>query len=194
MSTITTSSAGCPIGKYLRKPIPKECENDVHLQPWYPEPTHLSIPPEPASNRLKLKPEEMIAHRAALFLQRHYPTVIYRFDVAADLATGRNAKRTFGVVKAKYNHVQGYPDLFIAHPIQVQGRMIAGLFLEIKTDESKVFTKKGKIKSGAHLARQAYVLRTLHLRGYSAEFAWGENNQIFNFIAEYLNCDYSIRR
>lgn len=99
------------------------------------------------------------------YLRYQYPTVIYRFDLAADL------KLTMGQA-SKHKRLQryrGYPDLFIAEPKGKYG----GLFLEIKKDGVRIFKKDGTLVSDAHIREQYDMLHDLRARGYAAEFGIG---------------------
>lgn len=99
------------------------------------------------------------------YLRYQYPTIIYRFDLAADL------KLTMGQAR-KHKRLQryrGYPDLFIAEP---KGKY-AGLYLEIKKPGTKIFKKDGAIVADAHIREQYGMLEDLRFAGYAAEFGIG---------------------
>lgn len=109
--------------------------------------------------------EHDIYKMIADYLRYQYPTVIYRFDLAADL------KLTMGQA-SKHKRLQryrGYPDLFIAEPKGKYG----GLFLEIKKDGVRIFKKDGTLVSDEHIREQFDMLADLRQRGYAAEFAIG---------------------
>lgn len=132
------------------------------------------------------------------YLRYQYPTVIYRFDLAADL------KLTMGQA-SKHKILQryrGYPDLFIAEPYipkascrelteeerkEVEEKLggldgIAcakflhsyyGLFIELKREGTRIFKKDGTLVSDSHIREQYDMLEQLRKRGYAAEFAIG---------------------
>lgn len=120
--------------------------------------------------------EHDIYKMIADYLRYQYPTVIYRFDLAADL------KLTMGQA-SKHKRLQryrGYPDLFIAETAiskkrQKDGSYTAysGLFLEIKKDGVRIFKQDGTLVSDEHIREQFDMLADLRQRGYAAEFAIG---------------------
>lgn len=137
--------------------------------------------------------EHQMYEQIARYLQLHYPEVIYRFDLAADL------KLTAGqAAKHKRLHPRrGYPDLFIANRRYDLENCVEyhGLFLELKKDGEKLLAGNraknrflsidGKEYKTEHLKEQADVIYELNQRGYEAEFAVGfeEAKQI---IEDYL--------
>ena len=115
------------------------------------------------------------------YLRYQYPTVIYRFDLAADL------KLTMGQAR-KHKRLQryrGYPDLFIAEP---KGKY-AGLYLEIKKPGTKILKKDGAIVADAHIREQYGMLEDLRFAGDAAEFACGFD-EAKKLIDGYLGCKY----
>ncbi len=118
----------------------------------------------------------------ARYIQVHYPDVVYRFDLAADI------KLTVGqAVKHKRLHPRrGYPDLFLAQPVFTDdGEMIfAGLFIELKRSGTRLAKKNGDWASD-HIAEQAEMLKALRMRGYCAEFAIGAEDAI-ELITDYM--------
>ena len=88
--------------------------------------------------------EHDIYKMIADYLRYQYPTVIYRFDLAADL------KLTMGQA-SKHKRLQryrGYPDLFIAEP----SGAYHGLYLEIKKDGVRIFKQDGTLVSDERYA------------------------------------------
>lgn len=109
--------------------------------------------------------EHDIYKMIADYLRYQYPTVIYRFDLAADL------KLTMGQA-SKHKRLQryrGYPDLFIAEP----SGAYHGLYLEIKKEGVRIFKQDGTLVSDEHIREQFDMLADLRQRGYAAEFAIG---------------------
>ena len=143
--------------------------------------------------------EHDIYAQIADYMRYQYPSVIYRFDLAADL------KLSIGQAR-KHKHLQhyrGYPDLFIAEPkiltecielkdvkpglTLVNGHgYYSGLFLEIKKPGTRIFTKKGLLAADEHIREQFDMLESLRRRGYRAEFAIGFD-EAKRIIDEYLN-------
>lgn len=114
--------------------------------------------------------EHDIYKMIADYLRYQYPTVIYRFDLAADL------KLTMGQA-SKHKRLQryrGYPDLFIAEPVPRSfPNVYHGLYLEIKKDGVRIFKKDGKLVADEHIREQFDMLHDLRRKGYAAEFAIG---------------------
>jgi hypothetical protein len=113
----------------------------------------------------------------AQYLRLRYPNVIYRYDLAADL------KLSIGQAKKHkaLQHYRGYPDLFLAEP---RGKY-HGLFIEIKKDGTRIFTKKGLLVADEHIREQFDMLADLRQRGYQAQFGIGFDN-VKQLIDEYL--------
>ena len=137
--------------------------------------------------------EKQLCEHIAVYLQLQYPTVIYRFDLAADLklTVGQAARHK------KLHPKRGYPDLFIAKPMVVYSEnskfrtlnnepveLCHGLFLELKKDGTRLKKKNGDWAS-EHIAEQAKTLEKLRKEGYKAEFACGFN-EVVKLIDEYL--------
>jgi len=127
--------------------------------------------------------EGRLATAVAYFMHHFFPTVPYRFDVAADLPMKKQAAVR---LKCKYLHAPAYPDLFIASPAVINGVAHHGLYLELKATRADVFTLNGRLRSTEHLINQAYMLETLQRGGYVAEFAHGDDFHVFNLIHAYL--------
>lgn len=146
--------------------------------------------------------EHDIYLQIAQYLRLRYPSVIYRYDLAADL------KLSIGQAKKHkaLQHYRGYPDLFIAEPrvrhttegefgiklgegeadgTTYYAMMYAGLYLEIKRPGTKIYTKKGLPVADEHIREQYDMLVDLRHRGYRAEFAIGYDEAV-KIIDEYL--------
>lgn len=116
------------------------------------------------------------------YLRYQYPTVVYRFDLAADL------KLTMGQA-SKHKRLQryrGYPDLFIAETIGAY----SGLFLEVKKEGVRIFKKDGTLVSDEHVREQFDMLEELRRRGYAAEFVIGFNHAK-QVIDDYMKGKYA---
>lgn len=138
--------------------------------------------------------EHDIYKMIADYLRYQYPTVIYRFDLAADL------KLTMGQA-SKHKRLQryrGYPDLFIAEPDigKTDGSKRAfkkiwfGLFIELKREGTRIFKKDGTLVSDAHIREQYDMLHDLRARGYAAEFACGFD-EAKKLIDDYMKGRYA---
>lgn len=120
--------------------------------------------------------EHKIYEYIAKYLQVHYPNVIYRFDLAADmkLTAGQAAKHK------RLHPLRGYPDLFIAEP----RNDMHGLFIELKKSGTRLKKKDGSWAS-SHLEEQNVMLNELGKRGYAAYFAVGYD-EAKEIIDDYL--------
>lgn len=111
------------------------------------------------------------------YLRYNYKSIIWRFDLAADL------KLTIGQAR-KHKRLQqhrGYPDLFIAEP---RGKY-HGAYIELKKAGTRIFKKDGTLVANEHIREQFDVLERLRKRGYMAEFACGFD-EAKRIIDEYL--------
>lgn len=143
--------------------------------------------------------EHDIYKMIADYLRYQYPTVIYRFDLAADL------KLTMGQA-SKHKRLQryrGYPDLFIAEAREVtrfdirknedvydSDKFYHGLYLEIKKDGVRIFKQDGTLVSDEHIREQFDMLADLRQRGYAAEFAIGFEGAK-KLIDDYMKGNYA---
>lgn len=99
------------------------------------------------------------------YLRYNYKSIIWRFDLAADL------KLTIGQAR-KHKRLQqhrGYPDLFIAEP---RGEY-HGVYIELKKAGTRIFKKDGTLVADQHIREQFDLLEKLRRKGYVAEFACG---------------------
>lgn len=99
------------------------------------------------------------------YLRYNHKSIIWRFDLAADL------KLTIGQAR-KHKRLQqhrGYPDLFIAEP---RGKY-HGAYIELKKAGTRIYKKDGTLVADQHIREQFDVLEQLRKRGYVAEFACG---------------------
>jgi len=109
--------------------------------------------------------EYQICKDIAQYLRLQYPNVIYHFDLA-----GLNLSRAQAGMMKSIQGGRGWPDLFIANQ-SFQGEY-KGLFLEIKTEETKIYKLNGMI-STPHIAEQMEMIKLLFRKGYKAMFAIG---------------------
>lgn len=129
--------------------------------------------------------ERVLVEQVARYLQIQYPSVIYRFDLAADL------KLTMGqAARHKLLHpVRGYPDLFVAQPVMYDGTTnpCAGLFLELKREGIRLHKRDGSFIN-PHVAEQAAMHDRLREAGFYVEWAIGFDQAKY-YIDMYLNGD-----
>lgn len=139
--------------------------------------------------------EHQLYEKLARYLQQNYPSVIYRFDLAADLKLTKGQAAKF----KRLHPYRGYPDLFIAEPIDgVSDERIAdtkltswhefgycGLYIELKAEGNSPFKKDGTLKKDQHLEEQMVILEKMRRRGYRADFATGFD-EAKAIIDEYL--------
>ena len=121
---------------------------------------------------MSLKPEQILSTRISNYLQIQHPTVIFRFDLAADvplpIATAKRNKQLQG----KWS--KGYPDLFIAEPRLPK---YAGLYVELKASKT--------VPKSKHTDNQAAFHKLLRAKGYKCEFACGYDATVA-LIEDYL--------
>lgn len=108
--------------------------------------------------------EENLQIQVCKYLDLQYKDVIYTSDLSG-------IKLTIGqAVKAKKQRSKHYkiPDLLILQP----NEMYKGLILELKTDKSKVFGKKGQVLKNIHVEEQIKSLYKLSSVGYFSTFVF----------------------
>lgn len=108
---------------------------------------------------MRKKPETLLATQVANYLRLHYPTKIFRFDLAADMPLPMVLAKRGKELHGQFN--RGYPDLFIAWSKKKYG----GLYLELKAGDS--------VPNTEHTRRQAAYHELLRLAGYKVQFACG---------------------
>jgi hypothetical protein len=115
-----------------------------------------------------MRKEDQLAQQIANYLNTQYPKVIYHFD------SGSGARLSIGMAmrNKRLNKWSGYPDLFIAQPMNGYN----GLFVELKTKTP--FKKDGIIKSDLHLIEQDDFISLLKSKGYWAGFGIGFDETI----------------
>ena len=110
--------------------------------------------------------EYQICKDIAQYIRLQYPDVLFHFDLA-----GLNLSRVqAGMMKAIQGN-RGFPDLFIA-----ESRLgYNGLFIEVKTEGTKLFKKNFEAIT-SHIAEQMEFHEALRLKGYKCEFGIGWDN------------------
>lgn len=109
--------------------------------------------------------EKEVRSFIAEYLQRQYPDIIYRFDLAADqrLTVGQAVRNN------KLQPHKGYPDLFIA----AARNGYHGLFIEMKRKGAGTYLKDGSLSKSKHTQEQKAFLDDLEDQGYKAVFGVG---------------------
>jgi len=132
------------------------------------------------------KIEKKISYEVAEFLVKKYPTVEFRFDIAADirLTVGQSA-----ISKEKLRHKRGYHDLTI---LEARGGYF-GLLIELKKEVSDVYRLDGKLKKSFdkntgtdHNVEQSEHLASMRSKGYWAGYGFGLEHTL-QIIDEYMN-------
>lgn len=103
------------------------------------------------------------------YLRLRYSEVLFHSDFGSGvkLTVGQAMKQ-----KRQNGGRRAWPDMFIAEPMNVRGRIYNGLFIELKKGGTRLKKKNGEWAS-EHIAEQADVLERLEFRGYKALFAVG---------------------
>ena len=108
----------------------------------------------------RIKPETLLATRVAAYLRMHYPNIIFRFDLAADMPLPPHLAKRGKELHGERNN-RGFPDLFVAWSSKKYG----GLYLELKAGD--------KVPNTEHTRRQASYHHRLRLAGYKVNFCCG---------------------
>jgi hypothetical protein len=128
--------------------------------------------------------DEKTLHRHVCeYLKYAYPGIIFNSDLSG------STKLTMGqaVALKKLRSGRGFPDLMILEP---RGKH-HGLFIEIKTEDTKLFKARTLNPDGSvafttdHIKEQAEMIQKLSDRGYFASFGIGFDD-IKNIIDSYL--------
>ncbi len=122
--------------------------------------------------------EKDLSLTIAEYLQTKYPTIIYRFDLAADM------KMTMGqaVRNKKLHPRRGHCDLFISAMRYGYG----GLYIEIKDEGKSPYLKDGvTLRKNEHIQEQAAYINDLIKAGYAARFCTGYKETV-HYIDKYL--------
>jgi len=113
-----------------------------------------------------MRKEDVLVNQIVTYINAAYPKVIYHFDL------GSGATKSIGMAMRdkRINRHRGYPDLFIC---EAKGGF-HGLFLELKTEGTKIYLKDNKtLVSDKHIREQSAFHELLRARGYAAYFAEG---------------------
>lgn len=137
--------------------------------------------------RLVRYDSEAVLHQQVVdYLKTRYPRVLFRTDFAAGAKMSIYQARLHKALQRG----RAWPDLFIAEPslyYSTEGSVeeYSGLFIELKKDGTRIYTKDGDLVANEHIREQAAVLELLRQRGYKAEFAVGFN-ETRSLIDQYL--------
>lgn len=123
------------------------------------------------------KRELILQSQIAEYIRLQYPRVLFNSDLSGIRLTIGQATQV-----KKLRSGRGWPDIFIAEP---RGEC-AGFFLELKVDESEVYTKTGQYRQNKHIIEQREMLSQLTRRGYFSQFACGFE-QAKRMIDNYLS-------
>lgn len=148
--------------------------------------------------------ESELQTQVADYLRLQYPGVLFHSDF------GSGIKLTMGqAIKQKRQNGgrRAWPDMFIAEPksVRIECKVVDkygitedahfidqkyGLFIELKKDGTKIFTKKGTLVSNEHIREQFDLLEQLRHKGYVAKFACGFD-EAKEIIDNYLGKPYA---
>lgn len=131
-----------------------------------------------------MKKEEKLQTQVAKYLKLQYPNVLF-------MTSASGVKLTMGqavTLKAHQNPAKGWPDIYIMQVSKKEGKVLAGLFIELKSDSARLFKKDGTLVRNEHLETQNNVHHLLRKRGYFAVFSQGfeETKKLIDW---YLNAD-----
>ena len=110
--------------------------------------------------------EDRTQSAVATYLRYQYPKAIFNSDLSGIRLTINQARKASGTRSSR-----AFPDLVIYE----KRRGFAGLFIELKKEGTRIFTKKGDLVSDPHVREQHEMMKELTRRGYCARFAVGFN-------------------
>lgn len=132
-----------------------------------------------------IKHEEVLQKQICQYIRLQYPKVIFRSDYASGLHLTMNQAR----IHRSMQSGRSFPDLFLYHPMLVNGVQYAGLAIELKREGTRIILttgpRKGHLTSDPHIREQYLLLKELKSRGYYATFAVGYD-QAQNVIDWYM--------
>ena len=117
------------------------------------------------------KDETQIQIKLAEYIAKNYPDVEFH----SDYGSGARLRPYQAKEQSEMNAGRrAWPDVFIAQPVMYdEVQPCYGLFIELKREGTKIFTKKGTLVADEHIREQYHKLLSLRKRGYKAEFACG---------------------
>ena len=130
--------------------------------------------------------EAQLQTMVADYLKLQYPDVLFHSDF------GSGIKMTKGqAIKQKRQNGgrRGWPDMFIAEPVEIDKGEISwrnrhGMFLELKKEGTRIYKKDGS-PATEHIGEQLKVLEALGKKGYACYMVCGFD-EAKDVIDEYL--------
>lgn len=121
------------------------------------------------------KEETQIQIKLAEYIAETYPDVEFH----SDYGSGARLRPYQAKEQSRLNAGRrAWPDVFIAEPQSSPESALpkihfCGLFIELKTEGTRIFKKDGTLVADEHIREQFDKLESLRRRGYCAEFACG---------------------
>lgn len=121
------------------------------------------------------KDETQIQIKLAEYIAENYPDVEFH----SDYGSGARLRPYQAKEQSRLNAGRrAWPDVFIAEPQSSPESAMpkihfCGLFIELKTEGTRIFKKDGTLVADEHIREQFDKLESLRRRGYCAEFACG---------------------
>ena len=121
------------------------------------------------------KEETQIQIKLAEYIAEDYPDVEFH----SDYGSGARLRPYQAKEQSRLNAGRrAWPDVFIAEPQSSPESALpkihlCGLFIELKTEGTRIFKKDGTLVADEHIREQFDKLESLRRRGYCAEFACG---------------------
>ncbi len=121
------------------------------------------------------KDETQIQIKLAEYIAENYPDVEFH----SDYGSGARLRPYQAKEQSRLNAGRrAWPDVFIAEPQSSPESALpkihfCGLFIELKTEGTRIFKKDGTLVADEHIREQFDKLESLRRRGYCAEFACG---------------------
>lgn len=137
-----------------------------------------AYPKRPTYKKKPKQDEKKLSYKIAEYMEKQYPKVIFRFDVASDLYMTINQATT---IRDKLRHKRGFPDMQILKA----NSKYHGLFIELKNGYSDVFKKDGDFKKSKHIQEQHEMHERLRAEGYHVVWGLGFDDTV-NKIREYM--------
>lgn len=125
--------------------------------------------------------EAAVYEQLAQYLSYQHPELkgLWTFDMAGIHNPSPRTRSLYSRLNGR-----GRPDFFLAYPIIYPNTVVAGLFIEIKTEGTRLVKRDGSWAS-PHIAEQAEMLDRLIDAGYEARFGVGLDDCI-RIVEDYL--------
>ena len=122
--------------------------------------------------------EQMDEHRMqdiiVAYLKAQYPNLRFISTLVGESNTNKRVRSR----NSRLQSHKGQPDLIIFYPNIIDGEFFAGLALELKKSDAKIYKKDGSLRKNAHIEDQAEWLEYLGKCGIYADFAVGLEESI----------------